>query len=276
MTKKILLINDLPGYGKVAIPAMTPVLVRRGYELFSLPTMLVSNTLNYGRFASLDTTAYMKEAVSVWKELGFRFDAVSTGFIANDPQADCILQLCREQAKAGALIFVDPVMADNGKLYHSVTERRVSVMRSIISAADYTLPNMTEACLLTGREYAEAGYPREELFEMAEALHEGGAKSVIITGAKIRNEDGSCTKAVVGYDNSRGCCFSVAYDEVPLRINGAGDTFSAIMMAEILSGDDLEAAAEKAAQGVRRLILDNLDIAGEYNGLPVEKSLEVL
>lgn len=276
MTKKILLINDFPGYGKVAISAMTPVLVRRGYEVFSLPTMIVSNTLNYGRFASIDTTAYMKEAVQVWKNLGFCFDAVSTGFIANDEQADFIAQFCREQSDAGALIFVDPIMADNGKLYNSVTERRIEAMKAIVSAADYTVPNITEACFLTGIEYREDGYSKKELFDMARALHYQGAKSVIITSAKIKNTDGSFSRAVIGYDNAGDKCFSVGFDEIPIKINGSGDTFSAVMMAEILNGSELENAVKKAVNGVSGLILENLDIAKEYNGLPIEKNIEIL
>ena len=46
-SQKLLLINDLPGYGKVALAAMEPVLSHMGYECFNLPTMLVSNTLDY-------------------------------------------------------------------------------------------------------------------------------------------------------------------------------------------------------------------------------------
>lgn len=276
MTKKILLINDLPGYGKVAIQAMTPVLVRRGYELFSLPTMIVSNTLNYGRFATIDTTGYMKETVQVWKELGFKFDAVATGFIANDEQAEFIEKICREQSEAGALVFVDPIMADNGKLYHSVTGHRIEIMKSIVAAADYTVPNITEACFLTDMDYNENGYSKEELFGMAEALHGSGAKSVIITSANIRKDDGSCQKAVVGYDHKNGKCFTVEYDEIPMKINGSGDTFSAIMMAELLEGNGLEKSVRKAVHAVRELILINSDIAGEYNGLPIEKNIEIL
>ena len=45
---QILLINDMAGYGKVALSAMIPVLSHLKYETFNLPTALVSNTLDYG------------------------------------------------------------------------------------------------------------------------------------------------------------------------------------------------------------------------------------
>ena len=71
MSKKLLLINDMAGYGKVALSAMIPVLSHMKYEVFNLPTAIVSNTLDYGKFNIQDTTEYIKGTLSVWKELGW-------------------------------------------------------------------------------------------------------------------------------------------------------------------------------------------------------------
>ena len=69
---KLLLINDLAGYGKVALSAMIPILSHMQYEVCSLPTALVSNTLDYGKFEILETTSYMKNTLQVWDALGRR------------------------------------------------------------------------------------------------------------------------------------------------------------------------------------------------------------
>lgn len=276
MTKKILLINDIPGYGKVAISAMAPILIHRKYEVFCLPTMIVSNTFNYGSFASVDTTEYMKDALRTWDNLGFSFDAVSTGYIANDTQAEMILDLCRKQSAAGVTVFADPIMADNGKLYNSITQNRINIMKKIVSVADYIFPNITEACFLSGFSYDEKGFDRETLYNIATSLHKTGAKSVIITGATIINSEGIKSKAVIGYDHLNDKHFTVIYDEIPMRINGSGDTFSAVIMSEILAGTELETAVIKAVSFVRNLILNNSDIAAEYNGLPIESGLDLL
>lgn len=270
MTKKILLINDFAGYGKVAISAVTPILARHKYEVISLPTMIVSNTLNYGKFASIDTTEYMKEAYSVWKELGFKFDAVSTGFIANDAQAEFVLKICREMSKDGAVIFTDPIMGDNGKLYNSINQKRVDIMKKIISAADVIFPNITEACYLSDIPYSEEGFDETTIEKMLRKLHDIGAESVIITSVPLLGKNGSTERAVVGYDHKKETVFEVKYDEIPVKINGSGDTFSAFVMVEILNGSAPEEAARKAVTSVNQLISDNLDIACEYNGLPVE------
>ena len=51
MSKKhILLVNDIAGYGKVATAAMLPILSYLGHPVYNLPTALVSNTLDYGKF----------------------------------------------------------------------------------------------------------------------------------------------------------------------------------------------------------------------------------
>ena len=66
---QILLINDMAGYGKVALSVMIPVLSHLRFETFNLPTALVSNTLDYGQFDILDTTEYMENTLLVWKKL---------------------------------------------------------------------------------------------------------------------------------------------------------------------------------------------------------------
>ena len=80
---QILLINDMAGYGKVALSVMIPVLSHLRFETFNLPTALVSNTLDYGQFDILDTTEYMENTLLVWKKLMFSFDAICHLFYMN-------------------------------------------------------------------------------------------------------------------------------------------------------------------------------------------------
>ena len=81
---QLLLINDMCGYGKVALSAMLPVLSHMGYRIHNLPTALVSDTLNYPKFYIHDTTEYVRQSLAIWEELGFEFDAISTGFIVTE------------------------------------------------------------------------------------------------------------------------------------------------------------------------------------------------
>ena len=121
---QLLLINDMCGYGKVALSAMLPVLSHMGYRIHNLPTALVSDTLNYPKFYIHDTTEYVRQSLAIWEELGFEFDAISTGFIVTEEETRIISDFCHRRAQKGTRVFVDPIMGDNGKLYAGVPDHR--------------------------------------------------------------------------------------------------------------------------------------------------------
>ena len=182
MSKKLLLINDLAGYGKVALSAMIPVLSHMKYEIYSLPTAIVSNTLDYGKFEILDTTEYIKNTLKVWDELNFDFDAISTGFIVSKEETRIITELCKNKSDKGITIFTDPIMGDDGRLYNGITEETVSLMRELVSVADYIVPNYTEAAYLADVKYHEVGTTLEEY----PCLH---FKHLVVVGAAFGDGD---------------------------------------------------------------------------------------
>lgn len=98
---QLLLINDMCGYGKVALSAMLPVLSHMGYRIHNLPTALVSDTLNYPKFYIHDTTEYVRQSLAIWEELGFEFDAISTGFIVTEEETRIISDFCHRRAQKG-------------------------------------------------------------------------------------------------------------------------------------------------------------------------------
>ena len=273
MAKKVLLINDLAGYGKVALSAMLPVLSYLKYETYNLPTAIVSNTLDYGKFDILDTTQYMKNTLRVWKELDFRFDAISTGFIVSQEQTQMVTDFCRENAEKSVTVFTDPIMGDDGKLYNGMSEETVELMRKLVSVADYIVPNYTEACYLTGTAYEAEGVSEEAYHKMIDALRILGAKSVVITSAVVKDTD---KKSVVGYDHNEGKYFRIDFEEIPVRFPGTGDIFSAVFMAKILAGENLHNATQKAMDAVRTMIAENAENVDKFKGIPLETCLEVL
>ena len=51
--KQLMIINDLCGYSTVATTAMLPILSYMGIPTTTLPTAIISNNLEYGKFAIL-------------------------------------------------------------------------------------------------------------------------------------------------------------------------------------------------------------------------------
>ena len=271
MQKQILLINDLPGYGKVALSAMIPVLSHMGHHLYNLPTALVSNTLDYGLFEILDTTDYMKKTIDVWEQLNFSFDAVSIGFVVSASQAELIANYSARQKKFGTKIFLDPIMGDDGKLYNGITPQTVDNMRGLLHVADYSVPNYTEAACLAGVDYLAEGMTKSQAELLVKQLIQIGAKSVAVTSAKVDGLD-----CVIVYDADSETIDYLPFENIPVRFPGTGDIFSAIFIGNILNGSDLSTSTRRAMDDVRAMILANRDNADKFKGIPVESYLEVL
>jgi len=266
---KVLLINDIAGYGKVALSAMLPILSYKGFNLYNLPTAIVSNTLNYEKFRIEDTTEYIEETLRIWKELNFSFDVISTGFIFTKKQMEIISKFCEEQSKKGVFIFNDPIMADNGELYSGISPDTVDYMKNIISVSDVTMPNYTESCLLTKTKYKE-GISTEEINTIINKIREIGVKSVIVTSIPSVE-----TKMVAGFDSKINEYFYLPYEEIPTYFPGTGDIFSSVIISETLEGKSLKVATEKAMKIVKEIVFKNKDQEDKKKGIHIEKYLNL-
>ena len=272
-SKNILIINDMPGYGKVALAAMLPVLSTMGHSVYNLPTALVSNTLDYGRFTILDTTQYMKQSIAVWKELGFSFDCITTGFLASAEQVDIIREFIDSQRKEDLLVMTDPIMADDGKLYNGVTEETVENMRRLIGVADVIVPNLTEATFLTGRFIGRESLSRREARELIDGLRAFGPRSVVITSGA---EEETGNHVVWGYHHKTDSYFTIPFQFIKVHFPGTGDMFSAVLVGELLAGKSLEAAVHRAMDVLETLILLERNEIEKNKGIRIEKFLSVL
>lgn len=266
---KVLLIGDMAGYGKISLGAMIPIMSHMGFNLYNLPTALVSNTLDYGLFEILDTTDYMKNTLKVWKKLGFSFDAICTGLIVSEEQVKVVAEYCRQQQREGKRIFVDPIMGDDGVLYNGVSENTVGYMRQLCSVADIIMPNYTEAVFLSGKHKDLEEVTEQQAREIVDELRTLGAKSVIVTSIVVDGQ--SC---VYGYDDGKGEYFKIPFEYVPVQFPGTGDIFSALLVGSILGGHGLQESTAFSMRTVRSLILRNTENVDKYKGIPIEKYLE--
>lgn len=269
--KQILLINDVVGYGKVGMGAMLPILSYLGIPTYSLPTALVSNTLNYGKFNIQDTTEYIKGTLPVWKELGFSFDAICTGLMFSEEQAKLVASYCEEQGKNGTIVFVDPILGDGGQLYNGVTERQVELMREMVSVADLTFPNYTEVCYLTDTRIKSGSISWEEAGDLLDKLRDMGSKSALITSCKIDGHN-----SVAGYNHFNDNYFHLDYHEIPGLFHGTGDIFSAVLIGHLLNGEPLKGSTRQAMDTVFRMIDRYSGTDDKNRGIPVEKCLDLL
>lgn len=250
--KRICCVNDMPGVGKIALSAMAPILSAKGFDVAYLPTALVSNPLNLGKYDILDTSDYMERCVDTWDALGFRFECIATGFMVNPRQVRITQKLIQNQRDANVLVVVDPIMGDKGKLYNSMGSANVEIMRKLSGYADILIPNFTESCFLTGCFFEDPTLTKEQANHLLNQCRGLGAKSVVITSVSVNGKN-----CVVGYDHRRNEAFEIVFDRIDVPFLGTGDIFSGVLIADTLSGDGLYTATAHAMQVVRDRILES-------------------
>lgn len=234
----ILLLGDITGKSCVAVRMMTRELEKRGHEVMSLPTALISNTLNLGRAEVLDTTDYLLKSLALWEEMGIDFDVVSIGYITGMAQARALCTVAERLREKGSMVLLDPILGDRGKKYNSVTDEQVDGMRLLCEHADLITPNATEAGLLVRRDEVPEAYA---------VLLSRGERSVLITGCEGADErEGS----IVGYDAKRDDRVDVRFERVPGHHFGTGDMFSALLIDGLTRGWSLEKSVRYGAEGV--------------------------
>lgn len=251
MEKKVLILSDFVGLGNVAMGVTRAVLTKLGCTALCLPTALISNTWNCGACAQLDTTPYLRQSLTVWQELNVGFDAVLIGYIAGEEQAQWIGGLCEQWKDAGVQIFLDPIFADNGRLYRGITPQRLAYLRQLLKKADYALPNRTEACFL-----AETDDPEDA----ARKLAEPGSAGIVVTGA-----DSAVLLCRNGHVERR------PYVSIPGNYPGAGDAFTALFTGNILSGLTPSQSVDRAIETTASWIRQSAEENRQGMGLPIER-----
>lgn len=263
----------MPGYGKMGLAGMLPILSNMGHSVYNLPTALVSNNFDYGKFSVLDTTAYMGETIRVWQELGFQFDCMTTGFLASADQVDLLRAFIDLQRKDGLLVVTDPIMGDGGKLYNGSTRETVDNMRRFIGAADVIVPNLTEAEFLTRLHEGAESLTAGEAGRVLDGLLALGPESAVITSGR---ETETGRHVVWGFDGGSGEYFTVPYRFIKAHFPGTGDIFTSLLTGQLVSGRSLPQAVQKAVELLERLIFLEQDVAERNNGIRIEKYLSVL
>ena len=250
--KRIITIQDFSCVGRCSLTAAIPVISAAGVECCGLPTALLSNHTGFPSSYIRDLTEEIKPIGEQLKRLGTGFSAIYTGYIANVGQMEIIKEFIGEFRGGDTLVFVDPVMGDNGRLYSALTEDYPQKMRELCSIADVITPNITEACLLLGREYGEY-----DTREMLRELKKLGAAKAVITGVEPKTGEIPMTGAAA-YDGER---FYEEYaPKQPIVCCGTGDLFASALVGAIMRGTGFETALRAAvsfcAESARLTLLD--------------------
>ena len=250
---------------------MLPICSHLGLEVSVLPTALVSNNFAYGSFDVLDTTDFMARTFEHWKNLGFKFDAVYTGFMASREQSELVARFCNEYRSMGIAIFTDPIMGDHGSLYNGMSNEDVINMRSLIKCSDFIMPNLTEACLLTDTACSADGFTRQRMQEILLKLRSQCQGTILITSSLV-----DAQSMVYGFDAVNNAEIALPYENLNKEFHGTGDVFAALFISKMTQIKDVEKAARYAMDTVASMIKRNLDNDDLFDGLNIGACLDLI
>jgi len=240
--KKILTIQDISCVGQCSLTVALPILSACGLETCILPSAVLStHTAGFSGYTFRDLTEDMPAIKNHWVKENIQFAAVYTGYLGSTKQIDYVADIYNDTAKeSGGLLIVDPAMADNGKLYPGFDAEFVEAMKGLCGKADYIIPNLTEACFLTGMEY-KTSYDRAYIDEILEKLTSLGCKNVIFTGVSFKEGK----TGIVVYENGQYSYYE--HDFLPNSCHGTGDIYASAFVGALVRGKSAYEAAKIAA-----------------------------
>ena len=264
---KILTVQDISCVGQCSLTVALPILSAAGQETCILPSAVLStHTAGFTGFTVRDLTEDVPAITEHWDREGIRFDAVYTGYLGSTRQIALVGEIIRRLSAPGALAIVDPAMADNGRLYPAFGMDYVEAMKGLAFSADMILPNITEACFLTGMEYREQ-YGESYIAELLDRLSAAGAKTVILTGVGYRE---GRTGVVVQEGGQRRY---YEHRRIAKGSHGTGDVYAAAFVGALLNGRDAYDAAVIAADYTVRCIEVTQGDAAHWYGVKFEAVL---
>ena len=241
--ERILAVHDVSCVGRCSLTVALPIISSVGIECSVLPTAVLStHTGGFTGFTYRDLTEDIVPIQEHWRSLGLRFGAVYTGFLGSFEQIDLVCSLIDSVSDDGTTVYVDPVMADKGKLYSVFGPDFPKGMRGLCEKADVIMPNLTELTLMLGEDYSDGPYTHEYIDGIIERSRVFGVRKIIITGVSFC--DGSVGAVYMDYET--GDKGEVMRPEIPGYYHGTGDVFGSALVGACESGLPLGKAVEAA------------------------------
>ena len=257
--KRILTVQDISCVGQCSTTVALPILSACGHETCILPTAVLStHTGGFGKPVVQHLT--VDGMWQHWKEQGIDFDCILVGYLGSIAAIETVCRLLDEMLAPGGVAIVDPAMADHGKLYSGFDSGYAKAMQKLCEQADIMLPNITEAAMMAGMEYAEE-FDMEYIDDLLEKLP---GKDVVLTGVGFSP---GCTGAAV---RRNGELTFFETPKVGKSYSGTGDMFAACFTGSLMQGKSMEEATSLACQFTLKAIEATFAAPAHWYGVKFE------
>lgn len=236
--KRIVTIQDISCFGKCSLTVALPIISAMGIECAIIPTSVLStHTGGFEGFTFRDLSDDIPKIANHWKKYDIGFDTIYTGYLGSVKQIDYTIDFIKSFKGEGTLVFVDPAMADKGRMYTGFDMEFPSHMARLCARADIIVPNITEASFLTGTPYTES-YDEAHIKALLKKLCEMGAKKAVITGISLEK----ATQGAYFYDSDTKEYYYYRAENIERNFHGTGDTFASVFAGAITKGFDIKRA----------------------------------
>ncbi len=265
--KRVLTIQDISCVGQCSLTVALPIISACGVETAVLPSAILStHTAGFTGFTFRDLTDDMPAIRAHWEKEGLGFDAIYSGYLGSQLQIDYVSSFFATVGKEGCKTIVDPAMADNGRLYPGFDQDFVEAMKGLCAKAEYVLPNITEAAMMTGNPY-QAEYDQSYIDKLLQDLTAMGCKNIILTGVGFDEN----TTGVVVYEEGRYHYYR--HEKQPRSCHGTGDIFASSFVGALVRGKTAQQAAKIAADYVVECIRCSASLPDHWYGAAFEPVL---
>lgn len=248
--KRIVTVQDISCLGKCSLTVALPIISAMGVECAVLPTAVLSTHTMFRGYTFRDLTEDIRPILAHWEKERIVYDAVYTGYLGSKEQLDIVSDMFDSLKAQGAMVVVDPVMADNGKLYPGFTTEFAEGMAALCGKADVIVPNLTEASYMLGVPYVGNDYDEAYIRDMLVKLCALGCEKAVITGVSF--EKGKL--GVMAYDSKNDKFFSYFNVHLPVSYHGTGDIFSSCLLGGLVRDMGMDAALRLAVDYTVRCI----------------------
>lgn len=279
MTKKVAVINDLSGFGKCSLTASLPILSVLGTQCCPVPTAVLTGQTGYPYYHCTDLTHTLPNYIDAWSKNQVCFDAIYTGYLTGATQIAPVLDFIKAFYTENTLLFVDPVLGDDGRVYDMFADELLEGMKQLSRQANLITPNLTEACLLTDTDFSEilSCTSLSEVLsfssDVSQKLRENALvpQDIIITGIKYSDKDHSYICNLVndsdGIHMSKGTYYGKSY-------SGTGDIFMSILCGCRLKGIPIRTSIKLAEDFLDLCLKDTIaEQIPRNDGINFEKYL---
>jgi len=234
-------VQDISCVGKCSLTVALPIISAAGVEAGVLPTAVLSNHTAFPKFTFRDLTDEITPISDMWRELSIDFDAIYTGYLGSFDQLALVEKFISDFKTDKTTVLIDPVMADNGKLYTGFTPEFAAAMAKLSGKADIILPNLTEASFMLGIPY-NPDYDEDYIKDVLRRLTDLGAERAALTGISFSDDK----IGVYSYDKKSGKYYSYYNEKLPAAFHGTGDVYASAVLGALMRGVSFESSLKIA------------------------------